>query len=105
MSQPVVIIEVLVAQSQPVEPLGQQLRQRVIYKTLIARVGKATGQRARQPEALIDLAQEQDAAVTGEGASGKIGHDLARTQVLKEHGLVITVCRRSRGGVCFHWAQ
>ncbi len=31
----------------------------------------------------VHLAQQQHSAIAGEGAAGKISHDLARTQVLK----------------------
>jgi len=104
-AETVVIVEVFITQRQPIEPLGQQLLERVIDKTLIAGIDKASRQRAGQTQAVINLAQEQDAAVAGERAAGKIGHDLTRTQVLKEHGLVTTVCPRSSGRLCFHLAE
>ena len=101
----VVIVEVFITQGQPIEPLGQQLREGVIDKALIASIGKTTGQGAGETQAMIDLAQEQDAAVAGEKTAGKIGHDFARAQILKEHGLITTVCSRSSGGLCFHLAE
>jgi len=53
---------------------------------------------------VIDLAQQQHAAVTGEVAGGKVGDDLAGTQVGKEQRLVGTDCRRSGGGSGLRWA-
>ena len=59
--------------------VSQQLLELVIYKAGVALVVKTIGQRARE--------------VGGEGAAGEIGHDLARTEVLKEQRLAVTVCR------------
>jgi hypothetical protein len=77
----------------------QQFGQLMIHKTRIAVIGETVGQRAGQPQALIHLPEQQHAAVGGERAAGKIGHDLAVAEVLKEQRLVITVCRGSSGGV------
>src|SRR5437899_11651711 len=104
-SESVVIVEIFITPCQPIEPLGQQLLEGVVNKALIASIGKTTSQRAGQTQTVIDLAQEQDAAVAGEHAARKVGRDLECTKVLKKHGLVTTVCRRSSGGSCFHWAE
>ena len=72
-AQPIMIIEVFVTQSQAVEPLGHQLLDRVIGITQIAPVSEAGRQRSRQSQALINLAQQQNAPVAGERAAGKIG--------------------------------
>ncbi len=53
---------------------------------------KTVGQWAGEAQAAIELGQQQDAAVGGEGVPGKLGHDLAAGEVLKEHGLVLRVC-------------
>ena len=88
-----VIIEVFVTQRLAVDALSQQLLELVIHKAGIALVVETLGQRAREAQAVIGLTQEQRAAVGGEHAAGKIGHDLAATEVLKEQRLVVTVCR------------
>ena len=77
------IIEVFVAQRQPVDALSQQLPHRVVHKYLLPLVLKALGQRLGQAQVDVHLAQQQDPAIAGKGAAGKIRHDLARTQVLK----------------------
>ncbi len=99
------VVEVLVAQGQALDPLGEQVFERVIGVAGIAPVGEGLGERARQAQPAIQLAQEQRATVAGEATAGKISDDLARAEVLKEERLVVTVCRRSSGGGCFHWAQ
>ena len=53
---------------------------------------------------VIDLAEPQRRVVAGEIAGGKVGDDLAGTQVRKEQRLLRTVCRRRGGGVRSSWA-
>ena len=93
-----VVIEVLISQRQPVEPLGQQLGQRMIDEAGVARVVETGGQCAGQPQAMIPLAEQERTPVAGKIPGGKVGHDLAGTEVGKEQRLVDTVCRRSGGG-------
>ena len=104
-AQLVVIIEVLVPQRQPGEALRQELGELVIHKTRVALIVETLGQCARHAQAVIDLTQQQRAAVGGEGAARKISNHLARTEGLKEPWLVLTVCRRRSGVAHFHWAQ
>ena len=99
-----VVIEILVTQRQPVKPLGQKLGQRMINKAGVARIAETGGQRAGQTQAVIDLAQQQHAAVTGEVAGGEVGDDLACPEIGKEQRLVMTDCRRSGGGAGLRWA-
>ena len=54
--QPVMIIEIFVAQRQPINPLGQQFLHRVIDKNLVANIVEALGQRLGQPQIGIHLA-------------------------------------------------
>ena len=82
--QLVVIVEVFVTQGQPKNPLRQQLAHRVIHKHLLAVVAKTLGQVVGQAQLAVHLPQQQDPAIAGEVAAGKIGHHLARAQVVKE---------------------
>jgi hypothetical protein len=100
-----VIVDVFVAQCQPIDPLGQHLRHRVINKYLLALVFKTLGQRQGQAQVGIHLPQQQYTPITGERATGKIGYDLARIQVLKQQPLFLTVCRTRSGDWCFHLAR
>ena len=71
----------------------------MIDLTGIAPIEKALGQSAGDPQAAIDLAQEQRSAVTGEITTGKIRDHFATTQVLKKKRLRVTVCRGTRGSL------
>jgi len=81
--QGVVIVEILVTQRQGVQALGQQLLDGVVHQHLLARIVKQWPKRAKA-KALIDLAQEQDAAITAEMAAGKVGLHLADPKSSKE---------------------
>lgn len=100
-----VIVEVFLTQGQPVQALGQELFHGMVHIRLRARIVEAPGQGSRQAQARIDLAQEQRAAIAGECPAGKIRDHFARTQVLKEQRLVLTLCRRRSGVEQFHWAE
>ena len=101
----VVIVEVLVAQRQAAEPLGEQVFERVVAVARVAPVGEGLDQRARHAQTAIHLAHQQRAAIAGEIAAGKIRDHLAGAEVLKEERLVVTVCWRKGGAGCFHKAQ
>jgi hypothetical protein len=94
----VVIVEILVARRLAAEPLGEPLGGRGLAGARVAPVGEGWRQRARQPQALIPLAQPPRAAVARKAAAGKIGDDLAGAGVLKEQRWVVTVGLRKGGG-------
>ena len=92
------IVQIFVTQGQAVETLLDQLLDRMIGETPVARVVEAGGERARQTQCLVDLAQQQRAPVARKRAARKVGDHFAWTQVLKKQGLVTTLCRGSCGG-------
>jgi hypothetical protein len=93
-----VIVEILITQRQPVEPLCEQLADLVLDQILPAPIHKTTRQPSAQSEARIDLAQEQRPAIAAEPATGKICHHFARTEVLKKQRLAETLCLTGVGG-------
>ncbi len=103
--QVIVIVEVFIAQSQPVDPLSQHLLHGMVNIYLLTVVLKALRQGQGQSQVRIDLTQQQRTPITGEGATGKIGHDFTRTQVLKKERLFLTVCLRRSGDWRFHLAE
>jgi transcriptional regulator len=58
-----VVVEVHVSQGDAFDALGDQLFQEVIDEAGIAMIHEAAGDAAGQTQALIDLAQQQGAAV------------------------------------------
>jgi len=58
----------------------------VLNPNRIAGVLKTLRQRRGQTEADIGLPEQQDAAIGGKGAAGKIGHDLAGAQIGEQKG-------------------
>ena len=99
-AQESVVIEILVTQGQAVKALGQKLGHRVIHEADVARVEEARGQRAGEPQPVIDLAEQEHAAVTGEVAGGKIGDDFARAQTGEKKGLIGTGCHGRKESQC-----
>jgi hypothetical protein len=87
-----VIIEVFVAQSDPMNTLGDQGRQPMVHVTLIPQISKATAEPGTELQALINFPKKQGSAIAGEVASRKIRLHFAPSQGLKlEFGLT-TLC-------------
>jgi len=81
------IIEILVASGQPQQTLGNQFANGVFDQEGVAQIAKAPGQGPRNPQTLIDLAQQEHAAITAEVSCGEVGDDLTRTEAIKEQRL------------------
>ena len=64
--------------------MGTSPESSVVNKYLLPIILKALRQCLGQPQVGIHLSQQQHAPVAGEGATGKIRRDLARTQLLKK---------------------
>ncbi len=86
------IIEVLVAQRNPEEPLADQMLQAMFDEALIPSVHEAASQSADQAQPPFHLAQQQPAAVAAEKSARKISHHLAATKALKLKGALCTLC-------------
>src|ERR1041385_829162 len=104
-AQSLVVINILIAQSQTVNALRKQFLHLVIYPTRIPPVVKAASQTPAHPKPSINLPEQQRSSITGEGPARKIRHHFAWPQVLKEQRLILTVCRRRSGGCHRHLAQ
>jgi len=86
------IIEILVAQRQPVDALRQQLLRRVINETPVTPVRKHPANASVTPKARVDLPKQQHPAITRQRTTGKIGHHFSRTEVLKLERSLLTLC-------------
>ena len=98
------VVEVLVAQGQGVDPLGDQLLDGVLDEVGVAVVGEAGGELADDPGESLGLAEQQGAAVGGDVAAVEVGEDLAGA----EHGKVevgrVTLCGHRAALVrCRRW--
>jgi hypothetical protein len=105
-AQRVVIVEILVAQRQAVEALGEQLLHAVLDVARIAPVRKARRQLGAHPQPTIDALEQQPARIRAQVTAAEIRDHFARAKVLKKHRLLFTVCfaggARLVGGILFH---
>ncbi len=82
-AQRVVVVEVLVAQGDPVHPLRDQLRDRMLDLPGMAMIGEATRDPLHQPQPTVHLAQQDAAPVRGESAPIETTDDLTATEGVK----------------------
>jgi hypothetical protein len=88
--QRLVIVQILIAQSQPVEAL--QLLHRMVHPACIPGVHKAPGQLPRQSQAPIRLAQQQRPSIARQRPPAEIHPHLTRSQIRKGQRLLLTHC-------------
>src|SRR5262249_43066346 len=91
-AQSVVVDEVFVAEAQAEDALLEEVVQGVFDEFGIAVVGEAAGELLDEAELGLDLAEEQSAAVGGDGAAVEAGDDFAGAEGLEEQGGGVTVC-------------
>ena len=95
------VVEVLVAQGQAVDALGEEVLQGMLDEVGVAVVVEAGGELADDAGEGLGLAEQEGAAVCGDGAAVEVGEDLAGS----EHGKVevgrVTLCgHRAALGQC-----
>jgi hypothetical protein len=73
--QLVVVIEVLVAEGQGVDPLGDQIGDGVLDEVGVAMIGEAGGALVDDPSEWLGLAEQHGAAVGGDVAAVAVGAD------------------------------
>jgi hypothetical protein len=98
--QVLVVVEILIPERQPEDPLRHQLRHRVHDQVRGAPVGEARRHAPGQPQPAIEFAQEQHPAVAAELAAAEVGHHLARSQRRKLERAPLTLCRRPGVSLC-----
>jgi hypothetical protein len=91
-AQLLVIIQILVAQGQAIEPLAQQLLDRVLHLPRLASILEAPGKPFHQASSPIDLPQQHHTTIRADPTAVELGHDLAPTRPLKQIPLTATVC-------------
>ena len=73
----IVIVEILIAERQSVDALGDQLRHAVFDLRGLAMIAETGGELPHDRGALFELAQESGGAAGGDGAAIEAGHHLA----------------------------
>jgi len=89
-----VVVEILVAQGQAEDALGQERPLRMFEAFGVAGIRQGAVESVEEPQAAIDLAEEQGAGIGGEGAAGEIRFEAAGIESGKVHGVWVTLCHR-----------
>lgn len=82
------VMEILVAQGQAIEPLIQELFDGVLHPLRLAVVVEAGRQTAGHAQAAVDLAEQEHAGIHGEVPAGKVGLHPAGAHILKQKRLL-----------------
>ena len=82
-SQLLMVIQVLVAQTQPIDPLGEQSSYRVLPVARIAPVDEAGGEPVEYPRASIQFSQQERSALAADRPAVKGGRHSSSTKALK----------------------
>ena len=93
-AQLLVIVQILVAKRQPVNPLREHLRQLVLDLILIAAIAKAARQTPQQVDLPVRLAQQQRPAVARHLAGCEPGFNPARKMGCKCKRFLVTLCHQ-----------
>jgi hypothetical protein len=90
--QTIVVVQVFIAASQPVNSLPQQIEDRVLRGIGIAMIGKASGETLKHPVDPIHLSEQGNAAVATDIAALKVGRDGSGIEVVKFNAIWGTLC-------------
>jgi hypothetical protein len=102
-TQRVVIVEIFITLSQPVNALAHQTQDRMFDALWIARIGQDFGQGFGQTDVPVGLAQERDAAIAGHVPAGEAGADQALFYGWKMEEFGVTNCTRRSGVFHIHF--
>jgi hypothetical protein len=98
-----VIVQIFIPQGQTIHSLGYQLLHRMFDSIGTPIIGEAGGKLAENPDALLDLPQEQATSVTGDRSAVKLRPDLASLLGMKSEDKLITLCGHK--GCCSFLAE
>ena len=93
-AQLLVVVQVLVAQRQPVDALRQHRRQLVSDEQRRAAIREAGGQTAQQVDLPLHLAQQQRTAIAGHLSSREPGLNAPRKMCREREDFLITLCHQ-----------
>jgi hypothetical protein len=87
-----VVIEIFVAQGQAIQALAQQTQEIVPATCLPAGIIEDVGHGSTQPQPLIDLLQQQHAAITGDVTTIELGFNATALTGWKGKRFLGTFC-------------
>ena len=90
--QLLVIVQIFVSQGQTIDSLSHHLHHLVFDQIGIPIIGKAGGKLAEDPDALLDLPQEQTTAITGDRSTVELRPNLAALLGMKSEDKLVTLC-------------
>ena len=90
--QLLVIVQIFISQGQPIDSLGHQLLHRMFDQIGVPIIREAGGKLVEDPDALLDLPQEQPTAVTGDRSAVELRTDLASLLGMKSEDKLVTLC-------------
>src|SRR5258708_1893599 len=90
--QLLVVVEILIAQRQTVDPLGEHLENRVLDLVLIPAVEKTFRQARQQIQALVGLSQQECPAIGTYRSAVESRHDLPLPAGFKSEPRLVTLC-------------
>ena len=92
-AQPVVIVDVLIAQRQSEHPLPKQAPQRVLHTRRIAVVNEAGCQPPSDLECLVGSSQQHGTAIGREAPAVELGNHVTASQARQRERIRSTLCR------------
>lgn len=97
-----VIVEILIAQGDGVDPLGEHGFLIMLDACGVAGVGKSLVECVDQAGSPIDFAEQEDAGIGRDATASEIGLDFPGSEAGESKGIRITMCQarriRSEGG-------
>ena len=86
------IVQIFVSQGQTIDPLGHHLLHPMFDQIGIPIIGEAGSKLAQDPDAFLDLPQEQTTAIAGDGSAIELGPNLASFLGMKSEDKLGTLC-------------
>jgi hypothetical protein len=78
--QIIVVVEVLIAQNQSIDSLGEEMLERVLDEFRVTMISEALGELTDDCSERLDFAEKEATAVGGNGTAIESGDDLARAE-------------------------
>src|ERR1019366_5196833 len=91
-TQCVMIVQILVAQGQTVNALGDQVIRCMFDQLRVAMVGEALGESPNEPHSLFKFAKKHGSAVRSDGSAVKISDDVPSPEGLELQRYSVTLC-------------